>query len=348
MVSIHINGKEISAAQGATILQACNQVGVDIPTFCYDARLKAEGSCRICVVEVEGAPNLVPACAHTITPGMKVQTHSQKVMRMRRRLLELYLSDHEVRCLTCEKSGSCRLQDYSFEYGVNMHKFAGPKSKTGHISAGKFFYLDQSKCVLCRKCTRVCNELQANKVWATAGRGFETAINTPFEINMEDSGCVSCGNCVSACPVGALMPKKSERFRDWEVQKTRTTCAYCGVGCQMHLLTKGEKVVGAEPVLDALNNGMLCVKGKFGYHFINDKARLKTPLIRKNGKLEEASWEEAYDLIHEKMTAIKEAHGPDSFALLGSSKVTVEENYLFQKFARGVIGTNNIDCSARL
>ena len=348
MVSIHINGKEVLAAQGATILQACNQAGVRIPTFCHDERLKAEGSCRICVVEVEGAPSLVPACAHTVSPDMKVETHSPKVMRLRRQLLELYLSNHEVNCLVCERSGSCLLQDYSYEYGVNMQKYAGRKRSAGPPVAGKFFYLDQRKCILCRKCTRVCNQLQGNKVWATAGRGFETEINTPFEIDLEENGCVSCGNCVSACPVGALTPKKGERFREWEVKKTRTTCAYCGVGCQMNLLTKGEKVVGVEPVVDALNNGLLCVKGKFGYHFINHKDRLTAPLIRKNGKLEEASWEEAYDLIKEKMTALKEAHGPDAFAFLGSSKVSVEENYLFQKFARGVIGTNNVDCSARL
>ena len=355
MISIFVNGVEVNIEESSTVLAACKAAGADVPTLCYDQRFRGEGSCRLCVVSVEGGKKLIPACETAVKQGMKIQTHTEKVVALRKQLLELMLSDHNVDCITCEKTGECKLQDYAYEYGVDFTRYSGRKKEVGgDIPKNKFFYLDKSKCIMCFKCSRVCNELQTNKVWSVLGRGFETFINTPFGIDLEEGNCVSCGNCVSACPVGALMPKKKERFRTWEIKKTQTTCPYCGVGCQMYLLTKGDKVVGVEPVMDALNNGLLCAKGKFGYHFINHPDRLNHPLIKKDGKFVKASWEEAYALIKEKMTEIKEKYGSDdetlnqSFSFFGSAKVSIEENYLIQKFARAVIGTNSIDCCARL
>jgi len=349
MINIYLNDRELSVAKNKTILEVCQDAGIDIPTFCYDERLKAEGSCRICVVEIEGLGKLLPSCATLVAPNMKIKTHSPKVMSMRKHLLETMLSNHDISCLQCEKAGNCLLQDYAYEYNVEIEKHKGRKRPLDYVLSNKFFYLNQSKCILCGKCVRICSQLQGNNVWAMSNRGFETEVNTPFGIDMEEGGCVSCGNCVSNCPVGALMPKYTgEKFRTWEVKKTRTTCPYCGVGCQFSLLTKGGKVVGVEPVKGAVNNGLLCVKGRFAYNFINSKDRLSSPLIKIDGQFVKASWDEAYDVIKEKILAIKDNYGPDSIGVLSSARVTTEENYLVQKLARAVIGTNNVDHCARL
>ena len=178
-------------------------------------------------------------------------------------------------------------------------------------------------------------------------RGFDTIVKTPFNEGLINSKCVSCGNCVSVCPVGALTPK-AQKFRHWETKEVQTTCSYCGVGCQLNLIVKGDKVVGAQPSLEGPNDGLLCVKGKFAYKFINHPDRIKTPLIKRNGKFEEVSWEQAYRYIRRKVIEIKEESGPEAFAGLTSARCTNEENYLFQKLFRAVIGTNNIDHCARL
>ena len=348
MINITLNDKKLSVEDDKTILQICAEQGINIPTFCHDDRLKAEGSCRICIVELAGSKDLAISCSLAAKNGMNIQTHSPKVMKMRKRLLELMMSNHDENCLTCEKSGKCLLQNYCYEYGVDVTKYRGKKREPGYMASNKFFYLNQGKCILCRKCARVCEQLQGNRVLSTANKGFNTEINTPFEIDMEEGNCVSCGNCVSNCPVGALMPKTEDRFRYWDVKRTATICQYCGVGCRMNLLTKGEKVVGVEPINVGVNEGLLCVKGKFGYHFVNHSDRLTDPLIKKDGKFVKASWEEAYALIAKRFGEIKAAHGPDSIGVVASAKITVEENFLAQKFARTVIGTNNIDHCARL
>jgi len=291
---------------------------------------------------------LVPACVTAVRAGMKVETHSKKVVEMRKTLIELILSDHNADCLKCEKTGDCRLQDLAYEYDIDITKYHGRKKEAKMVTSNKFFYLDQSKCILCARCVRTCNELQHKNVWSMTNRGFRAEVNTPFEIDMEEGNCVSCGNCVSACPVGALIPKKDKKFRAWEVTKTQVTCPYCGVGCQVNLLVKDNKIVGTEPVKDAINNGLLCVKGRYGYHFVNHKDRLKTPLIKRNGKFEEATWDEALDLVKTKMSEIKDKYGPESIGFFGSGKATLEDNYMLQKFARAVIGTNSVDCCARL
>lgn len=348
MINLHVNGKKVNVEEGQTVLDACIEADVSVPTLCYDNRLcNGEGSCRVCMVE-NGDGNLVPACVTTAVKGMKILTDTEKVVKMRKMLLELIISDHNSDCMTCEKSGDCLLQDYAYEYDVDITAYRGRKKEPKIVDSNKFFYLDKSKCILCTKCVRICNELQHHNVWSILNRGFDTEVSTPFDIDIVEGNCVSCGNCVAACPVGALVPKKDVKYRAWEVKKTQTTCHYCGVGCQMNLLVKDGKVVGVEAVDDAVNNGLLCVKGRFGYHYISHEDRLKTPLIKRNGKFEEATWEEAYDLIHSRMSQIKEKHGPESIGFFGGGKATIEDNYMLQKFARAVIGTNSIDCCARL
>ncbi len=348
MVNITINKKQYEASEGKTILEVCREIGINIPTLCHDDRLEPHAACRLCVVEIEGKRNLMTACSTKVEQGMVIQTHSEKVMQARRNILDLMISNHPLDCLTCKKSGSCSLQNYCYEYGITEGSYKGAKKNYAIDDSNHFYISDQNKCILCGKCVRVCSELQGTNAIGLSDRGFITKVATPFDEGLSESKCVSCGNCVSVCPVGALEPKSKEIFRLWETRKVRTTCSYCGVGCQMDLLVKGNKVVGVEPAKGPSNNGLLCVKGKFAYPFINHPDRLKTPLIKRNGKFEEATWEEAYELIRDKVNGTKSEYGADVFAGLTSARCTNEENYLFQKLFRAVIGTNNIDHCARL
>lgn len=348
MVNIKINGMDYQVDDQITVLEACRSVGIDIPTLCNDDRLEPHAACRLCVVEVEGKKSLETSCSLKVWDGMVVETHSPKVMNTRKDILDLLFSNHPDDCLTCDKSGACKLQDYCFEYGVEKGSYIGEKKDYPIDYSNHFYTFDPNKCILCGKCVRVCSELQCTNAIGLEGRGFATKVGTPFDMGLAQSTCVSCGNCVAVCPVGALMPKRKEKVRYWELERVRTTCSYCGVGCQMELLVKGQKVVGVEPANGKANNGLLCVKGRFAYPFINHPDRLKTPLIKKNGKFEEASWEEAYKLIVDKVNGIKEDDGPEAFAGLTSARCTNEENYLFQKLFRAVIGTNNVDHCARL
>ena len=348
MITITINDQKVQVEDGYTILQATQQLGIQIPTFCHDKRLVPHGACRICVVEVEGARNLMTACTTPAAEGMILYTDSEKVTRTRKEILELMIENHPLDCLTCEKAGDCKLQDYCYHYDVKEGPFNGVKKSYPVDDTNLFYTNNQSKCILCGKCVRVCNELQCTGAIGQLERGFDTHVGAPFEKGMEHSNCVSCGNCVSICPVGALMPKSKERFRNWETQKVRTTCSYCGVGCQMDLVVKDNKIVEVQPANGPSNEALLCVKGKFGYNFINHPDRLKTPLIKKNGRFKEATWDEAYELIVDKIKNTKDKHGSDALAGLSSARCTNEENYLMQKLFRAVIGTNNIDHCARL
>lgn len=346
-MNIIINGTTYEVEKNTTILQACKNAGIDIPTLCHDDRLKPTSACRLCLVEVEGTKNLVTSCSTMVKENMVVYTHNEKVMKTRRDVLNLTISNHPMECLSCDKSGDCKLQDYCYEYGILNGTYKGALRTPKIDSSNPFYDYDSRKCILCGLCVRVCDELQCSNAIGFENRGFEANVATPFNEGLINSKCVSCGNCVSVCPVGALTPK-NQHYRHWETNKIRTTCSYCGVGCQIDLVVKGKKIVGVEPAMDAINNGLLCVKGKFAYKFINHPDRLKSPLIKRNGKFEEATWDEAYRYISKKATEIKENYGPNSFAGLTSARCTNEENYLFQKLFRAVIGTNNIDHCARL
>lgn len=348
MVNITINDKLYEVPEGKSLLEVCREIGINIPTLCHDERLEPHAACRLCVVEVKGRRNLATSCSTKVEKDMVVYTHSEQVIQARRDILSLLISNHPLDCLTCEKAGDCDLQSYCYEYEITDRSFKGARKEYVVDDSNPFYNSDQSKCILCGKCVRVCSELQCTNAIGYSERGFVTHISTPFENGLATSKCVSCGNCVSVCPVGALAPKKKEKFRTWEVRKVRTTCSYCGVGCQMDLLVKGEKIVGVEPANGPSNKGLLCVKGKFGYNFVNHTDRLKTPLIKRNGKFEEATWDEAYNLIKEKTNSIKESYGAESFAGLTSARCSNEENYLFQKLFRAVIGTNSVDHCARL
>lgn len=349
-VNITINDKQIEVPSGISVLKTAESCGIDIPTLCNSEILNAKegAACRLCVVEIEGRKNLAPACATVVSPGMVIKTDSDRVTEARKMILELIVANHPLLCDACEKNNNCALQKYCAYYGIEGSIFSGGETKNYKSdTSNNFFDYDANKCILCGNCVRVCSELQRNGAIGRAGRGFETHIAAPFNRALNKSVCVSCGSCVSACPVNALMPKQKTKPHTSETRKVKTTCPYCGVGCQMNLITKDNIVVDVEPLKGMANFGLLCVKGKFGMEFISKPDRLKTPLIKKNGKFEEATWESALNLIAEKITEVKDKYGPDAIGGLSSARVTNEENYLFQKFIR-MLGTNNVDHCARL
>jgi len=347
---IAINGREFPFKPGETILQVASRNGIDIPTLCYLKRATPTGACRICLVEVEGARNLIASCSTPAAPGMVISTESERVVRSRRLNIELLLASGHHYCVTCEADGNCRLQDLAYKYHIDMSRFPERPPRYPAEMENEMIIRDFSRCVMCGRCVQACNEVQVNQAISYGYRGIDSKIVTVGDRPYINSDCVFCGECVQVCPVGALIEKPSRfKAKAWEVEKVQTTCSYCGVGCQMFLHVKDNRVVKVTGVEDsAPNYGSLCVKGRFGYDFIHSPERLKAPLIRENGRFRESSWGEALDLVAERLTRIKGESGPDSIGILSSARITNEENYIAQKFARAVVGTNNIDHCARL
>ena len=376
--TITINGRKITFEMGETILQTAHKNGIDIPTLCYLKGASPTGKCRICLVEIEGSDSLVASCSEPAAPDMVIKTESPKVVEARRMNLELLVSSGSHNCLVqsldagswtdfqlqtlapeehktlCPAYGDCELQDLAVRYRVRGKEFPVDKSEIPVENVNPFIVRDLSRCILCGRCVQACNDIQVNNAIEITGTGSRQKVVTQGEKGdrpLKDSDCVFCGECVQACPVGALITKDEflTNGLDHDVKKVRSTCSYCGVGCQLYLHVKDNRVIKVTGVRDVKPNfGSLCVKGRFGYDFVNAPGRLKTPLIKENGKFREASWEEALNLVAEKFTSIKKSSGPDSIATLCSARITNEENYLAQKFTRAVIGTNNVDHCARL
>jgi formate dehydrogenase (NADP+) alpha subunit len=347
---IVINGTDYEFFPGETILKVAQRNGIDIPTICYLEGCTPTGACRMCVVEVKGARNLLPSCATPAVPNMVVETESERVVRSRRINIELLLAAGNHNCLTCEANGNCRLQELAYKYKVEKVRFPQSAQRYPTETENAFIVRDFSRCILCGRCVQACNDVQVNNAISYGYRGSGTKIVARGDLPLHMSDCVFCGECVQACPVGALVEKQS-RFmaRQWEEEQVQTTCAYCGVGCQIHLHIKDNRIVKVTGVEGAAPNfGSLCVKGRFGYDFVSDPKRLTIPLIKENGSFRKASWNEALSMVAETFSAIKQKYGADSIGVFSSAKTTNEDNYVAQKFARAVIGTNNVDHCARL
>jgi len=346
--TIHIDGKQYSFEEGKTVLQIARDNGFYIPTLCYHERTGAASNCRACVVEVEGMRDLQTSCSLNATDGMKVQTATQRVLDARKAVVSLMLANGNHDCLSCEANGACELQDAAYHLGIETPAFLVREHEEKDISSA-FIIHDPNKCIQCGRCVAGCNELVVNEVINFGYRGSDTKIIFDTDLPMGESTCVQCGECVQLCPVGALIEKKSIGMaRRWETRTVRTTCPYCGVGCQLDLHVKGDQIVRVTGVEDAEpNHGQLCVKGRFGYDFIYSEDRLTTPLIREGDDFREASWDEALDLIAMKFQQIINESGPDAIAGVSCARSTNEESYNIQKLFRGVIGTNSIDHCAR-
>ncbi|MDQ5986253.1 MAG: formate dehydrogenase (NADP+) alpha subunit [Syntrophus sp. SKADARSKE-3] len=352
-IAITIDGKTIAAKAGQTILDVAREQGIFIPTLCYYPGTTKVGACRVCVVEVEGARSLVASCTMPVAPGMVVKTNTKKVLDARRMVVEFIWSSGDHNCLTCESNGDCELQDLVYRMGIEKPRFNIQPPGLDLETSNTMIARDLNKCILCGRCIRACNEIQVNEILDFSNRGSQAKVGPAFDTDYIDSECYFCGECVDACPVGAITFKQARfKGRPWEMRKVKTTCTYCGVGCQMDLNIHDGKIVKVTGNREhgQPNVGSLCVKGRFGMDFANSPDRLKMPLIRKvkGGELQEATWDEALDLIAERFAALKASHGADSLAGLSSARCTNEENYLFQKFLRAVIGTNNVDHCARL
>lgn len=355
LITVTIDGVQVQVTPDDTILTAAKLAGVEIPTLCYLKDLNPEGSCRMCLVEVEGnAKGLVTACTQPCTDGMVVHTKSEKVIEARRFVLDLLLSNHQGDCFSCAKNGGCKLQDYCFEYGVEKTSFENPvqPERPEMDTSNKFLVYDPNKCILCRRCQRTCAKIQGKGVLSVSGRGFNAAITTSFEMPWDNTECEHCGNCAAACPTGALVTKDNlANYRPYNIQRVRTTCPHCATGCQMDLIVKGGKIVGCEPADGESNRGTLCVKGRFGsFKFVHSGDRITDPLIkdRTTGKFRKASWDEALDLVAQKFMQIKKEYGPNALAGFARSRSPNEDIYMVQKMVRTCFGTNNTDNCARV
>jgi predicted molibdopterin-dependent oxidoreductase YjgC len=349
-ISLTIDGSSVMAQKGMTIFQAAKSAGIDIPHLCYHEALPSSGACRLCLVEVEGARGLVTSCGMQASEGMVVKTNTEQLKTVRKMVLELLLSDHPLDCMTCEKAGNCKLQDYAYMFGLTKTRFEGESHEYPIDLSNPFIARDLNKCILCGRCVSACNNVQVSEVLEFSNRGFASKLIADDDKKLQDSTCVFCGRCVSVCPVGALTEKQAlGKGRSWEMQKVKSICNYCGCGCTIELNVKNGKIMKVTSIEDSpVSSGSLCVKGRFGWDFIHHEDRLTKPLIKKDGEFQEASWDEAYDLIVSKFSEIKKENGGEGLAVLASAKCSNEENYLIQKLARAVLGTKNLDHCARL
>ena len=372
---ITINENILDFEPGETILEVAQRNKIDIPTLCHLKNTIPTKTCQVCVVEITGCPDLVESCAAKAETGMVVFSESPRVVKARKKAISKMLASGNHNCAIrdfdaedwtsfqldvlksdgkeelCPVWGNCELQNLAYRYQVTTKGMPLNGCQYETERANPFIIRDFSRCILCGRCVKACREIQVNNAIEFGHQDKAPKIITKNDLELKDSDCVFCGECLQACPVGALIPDKAyrdERFTD--THKVRTTCGFCGVGCQMDVFVQDNKIIkieGADVNLPP-NNASLCVKGRFGFDFVGSQDRLTTPLIKKDGKQVKASWDEALGFVAEKLSAISDKFGPDSMALLTSARITNEDNYVAQKFTRAVLKTNNIDHCARL
>ncbi len=346
MVTVKINGREITVEDGTLILDAAKSSGFDIPTMCYHARLSKLASCRVCLVEIVGQKKLQPSCVTPVIHAMEVLTESPVVKSARASMIELLLANHPLDCPVCDKGGECELQDVTFKFGPRKSLFAEQKRRLNEedFVLSPVIIKNANRCIQCKRCVRICDEVVGASVLGSIERGVDTE-ETSFVKEYLD--CDHCGNCIEVCPVGSLMSRPYRyKSRPWDMEEVDTVCTYCGTGCQMTVQSINGEVARVISKPDkGINNETLCVRGRFGYSFINNRERVLTPLIRKNGRLIPATWNEAIRAIKEGL--IKAAQDRKKVGGIASSRLSNEELYLFQRFMRVVLKTNNIDSSSR-
>lgn len=356
-VQVIIDGIAVTVPAGTSILRAAALAGIDIPKLCATESLESFGSCRLCMVEVEGQQGSKASCTTPVVEGQRIVTNSEKLRRMRRNIMELYISDHPLNCLTCASNGDCELQDMAGAVGLREVRYGldgGLAGKT-HLDekadqSNPYFDFNPSKCIVCSRCVRACDEIQGTHALSIIGRGFDSRVSTGLNTNFMDSDCVSCGACVQACPTETLI-EKSVVEQGVPSRKLITTCGYCGVGCAFEVQLQGDQVVRMIPAKNgAANHGHSCVKGRFAFAFATHKDRLRSPMIREqiDQPWRKVGWDEAINFAAEKLKAVQARYGPDSIGGITSSRCSNEETYLVQKLIRAVFGNNNVDTCARV
>ena len=349
LINLTIDGMQISVEEGTSIMEASRVNDIYIPGFCFHPKLDSFGACRVCIVHVteRGRTKDKFACAQPVSEGMEVVTKSEKIDKYVKSVTEYLLVHHPLDCPVCDKSGECELQDVTFQFGLSKNRMTSCRRNEPSVKDNPVLEFNHNRCILCGRCTRICEEVQGVAAIDFQNRGFTTTVG-PYLGKPLD--CEFCGQCLSVCPVGAIQDRVFNfNARPWELKKTKTTCTYCSVGCTLYLNEKEQKVlrITSEDEI-GINNGNLCSKGRFGFEFIHSGDRVTEPMFKKDGKLVSCSWDKALDIVSQKLNEIKKIKGADAIAGLGSEKSTNEENYLFQKFFRTVIGTNNIDNTANL
>jgi len=342
MVTLTIDGIQVTVPPGTMILEAAAKAGIKIPTLCNSKRLIPFGACRLCVVQQKGRRGLMPACFNPARNGMEILTNTPEVIKARQTQLQLILISHPLDCPVCDAGGQCELQNLVYEYGVAANPFHGEKAQQPADHVSLFIERNTNRCILCGMCVRICDEVVGANELSFMNRGYKTKIGTDFERPLN---CEFCGQCISVCPVGALNDRLFlHKARIWDLQETATTCGFCGVGCSFTLGTKNGKILRAKAEEErGINQGNLCVKGRFGWEYIHNPERLTSPLIKKDGSFVKASWEEALSLVAQGWQKIKAEEGGNALAGLCSARLTNEELYTFQKFMRGILGTNHLD-----
>src|SRR5689334_9076342 len=343
LVKVTINEKQFEVPKGARLIDVCREKGFDIPSFCYYADLALQASCRMCLVRIEKMPKLQTSCTITCTDGMVVTTQSEEIEKAQRGMTEFLLANHPLDCPVCDRGGECELQEMTFDWGGLEERFTEKKNYYAEKYLSPMVANDSQRCILCKRCTRVCDEWMGEDAIEAGGRGAHTVIGT----YMGWLDCSQCGNCIEVCPTGTLLDATyRHQTRPWELAQTISTCNFCSDGCQMSIGSRGgevRRVVARDRYVNGINGEFLCVKGRFGHPFINHEARIRTPLIRyqKGGKLIPATWDEAIRHVAERLDAIADQHGRNSIGVVGSPRLTNEALHVLRKFATELVGTEN-------
>ncbi|MBU6505436.1 MAG: (2Fe-2S)-binding protein, partial [Betaproteobacteria bacterium] len=352
-VTLTIDGVQVTVAHGTSVMRAAVDAGTQIPKLCATDSLEPFGSCRLCLVEIEGRRGFPASCTTPAENGMVVRTQSSKLADLRRGVMELYISDHPLDCLTCAANGDCELQDMAGTVGLREVRYG--YEGLNHLKdqadlSNPYFAYDPSKCIVCNRCVRACEETQGTFALTISGRGFASRVSPSESQPFLESECVSCGACVNACPTATLM-EKSIIDAGQPDHSVITTCAYCGVGCGFKADMKGNEVVRMTPWKDGkANEGHACVKGRFAWGYTTHKDRILTPMIRKNitDPWQEVSWDTAINYAAGEFRRLQQTYGKDSVGGITSSRCTNEETYLVQKLIRAAFGNNNVDTCARV